>query len=200
MRTRLRNLVLGAVQRPRWQPLFARLRWLSLVGMNIGGGGDVESSGERHVLRRIRRCTGSRRLVVFDVGSNVGHYAQLALAELGPDTAVHCFEPSARTFPELQRNVSQFATIENFGFSDHPQTLPLFSHHERPGLSSPDSLGIYLTWGPRPGRMDSERNCISNVRPEGLSYQAAAHKLHFLVRQALLRQLSGVALKADYAN
>jgi ethanolamine ammonia-lyase small subunit len=68
---------------------------------------------------------------------------------------------------------------------------------ERPGLSSPDRLGIYLPWGPRPGRMDSERNCISNVRPEGLSYQAAAHKLHFLVRQALLRQLSGVALKDD---
>jgi ethanolamine ammonia-lyase small subunit len=68
---------------------------------------------------------------------------------------------------------------------------------ERPGLSSPDSLGIYLTWAPQPGRMDSERNCISNVRPEGLGYQAAAHKLHFLLRQSLLRQLSGVALKDD---
>ncbi|MDB5760958.1 MAG: ethanolamine ammonia-lyase [Burkholderia sp.] len=68
---------------------------------------------------------------------------------------------------------------------------------ERPGLSSPDSLGIYLTWAPRVGRMDSERNCISNVRPEGLSYEAAAHKLHYLVRQSLLRQLSGVALKDD---
>lgn len=71
---------------------------------------------------------------------------------------------------------------------------------ERPGLSSPDSLGIYLTWGPTPGRMDSERNCISNVRPAGLGYAAAAHKLHFLVGQSLRRQLSGVALKDDSAG
>lgn len=68
---------------------------------------------------------------------------------------------------------------------------------ERPGLSSPDSLGIYLTWSPRPGRMDSERNCISNVRPSGLDYAAAAHKLHFLMTQALLRQTSGVMLKDE---
>ena len=68
---------------------------------------------------------------------------------------------------------------------------------ERPGLSSPDSLGIYLTWAPRPGRMDSERNCISNVRPAGLDYAAAARKLHFLMTQALLRQTSGVLLKDE---
>jgi len=68
---------------------------------------------------------------------------------------------------------------------------------ERPGLSSPASLGIYLTYAPQLGRMDSERNCISNVRPEGLDYLQAAHKLAWLCRAALRRQVTGVALKDD---
>jgi ethanolamine ammonia-lyase small subunit len=66
---------------------------------------------------------------------------------------------------------------------------------ERPGLSSPDSLGIYLTWQPRVGRSDAERNCISNIRPEGLSYAQAARKLIWLCQQARRMKLSGVGLK-----
>jgi ethanolamine ammonia-lyase small subunit len=68
---------------------------------------------------------------------------------------------------------------------------------ERPGLSSADSLSIYLTWAPRPGRSDAERNCISNIRPGGLSYRAAAHKLIHLMSEARRRKLTGVELKDE---
>lgn len=71
---------------------------------------------------------------------------------------------------------------------------------ERPGLSSPDSLGVYLTWKPERKRLESERNCISNIRPEGLSHDAAAFKLAWLLEQAFLRRLTGVRLKDESDN
>jgi ethanolamine ammonia-lyase small subunit len=66
---------------------------------------------------------------------------------------------------------------------------------ERPGLSSPDSLGIYLTWHPQVGRHDAQRNCISNVRPEGLPPAAAAARLWWLCQEARQLGLTGVGLK-----
>jgi ethanolamine ammonia-lyase small subunit len=68
---------------------------------------------------------------------------------------------------------------------------------ERPGLSSPDSMGLYVTWAPRVGLTDECRNCISNVRPAGLGYEDAAARLHYLLAEARKRQLTGVGLKDE---
>ena len=68
---------------------------------------------------------------------------------------------------------------------------------ERPGLSAQDSLGLYLTWAPRIGRSDAERNCISNIRPGGLSALEAAQKLAWLLAAAQGLGATGVALKDD---
>lgn len=66
---------------------------------------------------------------------------------------------------------------------------------ERPGLSSPDSLGIYLTWNPHRGLTNADRNCISNIRSEGLNYDAAAHLLVLLMNESRAKKVSGVGLR-----
>lgn len=73
--------------------------------------------------------------------------------------------------------------------------LSLIIIGERPGLSSADSMGVYLTYNPKPGLTDELRNCVSNIRPAGLTYKQASKKIFYLVQEAFKRKLSGVELK-----
>ncbi len=74
-------------------------------------------------------------------------------------------------------------------------TLSVLLIGERPGLSSPDSLGVYITWEPRAGRTDAERNCISNIRAEGLSYADGASRIAYYLHEAQRLRATGIALK-----
>ena len=122
----------------------------------------------------------------------VHRHAAPLLAELMPQLAEHGWQVAPLTVV-LQGRVAVGDEIgQRLG-----ARLVVVLIGERPGLTAPDSLGIYLTWDPRPGRTDAERNCISNVRLEGVGYAAAAQRLLLLMLAARARRLSGVALKEE---
>jgi len=88
------------------------------------------------------------------------------------------------------------AIADNIG-SQLKAGLSIIFIGERPGLSAADSMGAYLTFGPKPGLTDESRNCISNIRTHGLSVKQASKKIFYLVQEAFRRKISGVGLKDD---
>lgn len=101
-----------------------------------------------------------------------------------------------RIAPIVIASQGRVALSDEIGSLAHA-SLAVMLIGERPGLSAADSMSVYLTWSPQPGRTDAERNCISNIRPGGLSIEAAGELLLSLMRTARARQLSGVALKPE---
>lgn len=97
--------------------------------------------------------------------------------------------------PVLQIENARVGIIDDIGEILRPE-VGIILIGERPGLSSADSLAMYLTYRPRLGRTDADRNCVSNIRPpHGLSYSEAAFKTKFLINESLTKKLSGVELK-----
>jgi len=154
------------------------------------------------------------RLKTLVAGTNPGSEQEYDLALVVVD-GLSSFATARNTLPFLKALLKQIAGDSDGGWSLAPVTLveqgrvaigDEIGHllnaravvvliGERPGLSSPDSLGLYLTWAPEPGLTDSRRNCISNIRPGGLSYDEAGRRLFHLLAEARRQKLSGVQLK-----
>lgn len=109
----------------------------------------------------------------------------------------HISSTSLNFAPLVLAPFARVALSDAIGF-DLQAKLAVIFIGERPGLSASDSLGIYLTYAPKPGNTDAARNCISNIRPpDGLSYEHAAKKLLYLIQESLHRKLSGISLKEE---
>lgn len=144
---------------------------------------------------RLRAVPGSPAKIVFLVADGLSSLA----TQRHSLPLIQALEP---WFPDLRACPVVLATQARVALGDEVGELLGASMivvliGERPGLSSPDSLGIYLTGGPRVGLTDASRNCISNVRPEGLDYPEAARKLAFLIAGAHQLGRTGVDLKDD---
>jgi ethanolamine ammonia-lyase small subunit len=119
----------------------------------------------------------------------IEHHAVPLLAALLP-----ALPPNQTLGPLCIATQARVAIADHIGSLLHAQ-LSIVLIGERPGLSSPDSLGVYITWNPTPGRTDADRNCISNIRAAGLDYTTAAARIAFYCAEASRLKLTGTALK-----
>lgn len=124
------------------QPLFERLHRISLTGMNYGRGGDLETSGELHILRwlhdRYKQEALDRPFTVFDVGANVGDYSNAVLALFGDDAVIHAFEPTAASYASLTRRFGRDRRVRlnNLAVGREDGTLRVYSEGPESRIAS----------------------------------------------------------------
>ncbi|MEJ0099253.1 MAG: ethanolamine ammonia-lyase subunit EutC [Pseudomonadota bacterium] len=145
----------------------------------------------------LQRCAGDKPELLLVIGDGLSSTAVTANAV----ATIAALLPQLRTLgwklaPILLASQARVALGDAAGEILQARAVVMLIG-ERPGLSSADSLGAYLTWEPRTGRRDSERNCISNIRAGGLTAEAAGFKLLWLLRETFRRQLTGIALKDE---
>ncbi|HSS20766.1 MAG TPA: FkbM family methyltransferase [Pyrinomonadaceae bacterium] len=123
-----------SIKHPRLQRLWSRLHTLAIFGMNYGGGGLIETSGETWVLSEVvaNACKHLSGPVIFDVGANVGDYSLLTRGLL-PAATIHAFEPAKAVFDQLVANIAKAGAENqikphNFGFSDSERTVEFYSY------------------------------------------------------------------------
>ncbi|MDE1150761.1 MAG: ethanolamine ammonia-lyase subunit EutC [Azospirillaceae bacterium] len=156
--------------------------------------GRILSPGGRRALAYVPATQPDLALVVADGLSATAVHRQAAplLAALAPWIS----REGWRVAPVVVATQARVALGDEVGQMLGARAVAMLIG-ERPGLSAPDSLGVYLTLAPRPGRLDAERNCLSNIRDGGLGPELAAFKLAWLLREAFRRQVTGVALKDE---
>lgn len=135
----IKKLITPIAGKMMYQKMFESLYVLSLYGMNIGGGGTTEGSGEKNAIRHIKKHFKTcNDLVVFDVGANVGHYSNMLLEVFGSKATIHSFEPSLKTFQKLKANIGDKPGIHlyNHGFGNENAKVTLFSNCDESGLAS----------------------------------------------------------------
>ena len=155
-------------------------------------------SPESHAQLKARpRADVDVQVVVADGLSSTAVHAHAAplLAALAP----HAVAQHWRLGPVVLAHQARVALGDEIGDLSGARLVVLLVG-ERPGLSSADSLGAYLTFAPRVGRTDAERNCISNIRPAGLGYEDAARRIAWHIGESLQRGYSGIALKDESAS
>jgi FkbM family methyltransferase len=135
----LKRILAPIIGGAHFQKLLYNFHALSLIGMNVGGGGDARNSGEEFVIKYIKKVFKSQSdLVIFDVGSNIGDYAILLSEILEPNTNIYCFEPSKTTFEHLTENTVNLKNIQlfNIGLGVKAEFISLYFDKKESGLAS----------------------------------------------------------------
>jgi ethanolamine ammonia-lyase small subunit len=191
----------AVLTRPDFDGLARRLSALAPVRRIVSQAGDRATYLQRPDLGRLlsdasadllaAEPTGADLLILVGDGLSAAAIERHAVAVLG---ALIERLPGWRLAPLLLAENARVALGDAAAAILDP-ALVLMLVGERPGLSSPDSLGAYLTWRPRPGTVDAARNCVSNIHGAGLAPDAAAIRLAWLLTEARSRKLTGVGLK-----